>query len=65
MSNPFEAKFESECQNCGDTVDEGEEMFAVEGEFWCRDCAKRTNNICKCGNYKKDEFDSCFTCKSS
>lgn len=63
MSNPFPARFDSDCQSCGDTVEEGELMFAVDGQFICEECAEEGGNICpNCGNFKKEEFDLCYTC---
>ena len=61
MSNPFENQFDSECQNCGEKVEEGEMMYAFDGEFWCESCMSE-ENICECGNYKKEEYDECYDC---
>lgn len=63
MSNPFITRFDSRCGSCGDIVYEGDEMFAVDGEFICRDCADINDNICECGQFKREEFETCFDCK--
>ena len=62
MSNPFETKFDSTCNSCGEVVPEGEEMYAVDGDFVCKKCAEENGNVCDCGNFKKTEYDECFEC---
>ena len=62
MPNPFPANFDSTCQDCGDTVAEGDQMFAHEGQFICESCAENSDLVCSCGNYKKEEFKNCYTC---
>ena len=64
MSNPFETKFKSACQNCEDIVDEGEDMYVVDGLFVCRACANAGEHVCECGKYKKEEYDKCYDCFS-
>ena len=64
-NNPFQNRFDNNCGSCGDMVHEGDAMFAHEGIFVCHSCANSNGNICggKClGNYKKSEYDLCFTC---
>lgn len=63
MANPFPCKFDSQCQNCGNYLDAGEEMYAHDQMFICADCANEADAVCECGNYKKPEFKTCFTCK--
>jgi hypothetical protein len=63
MANPFQAKFNSTCNDCSGTVEPGDNMFADDGDFICEDCATDRNIICECGNYKKEEYDTCFDCK--
>jgi hypothetical protein len=63
MSNPFYAHFNSRCQCCGDDVLEGEECFAYEDEFICKECAEEANIVCpECGNFKKPDYDTCYEC---
>lgn len=63
MANPFEAKFDSECENCGETVIEGDEMYATDDGFLCPDCASEEGYVCSdCGNFKKPEYELCYEC---
>lgn len=62
MANPFKTKFNSTCDSCGDTVQEGDEMYAVDGLFYCHDCANENGNVCDCGNFKKDDYEECYEC---
>jgi len=62
VSNPFENQFNSECQQCGDEVEEGELMFAIDGQFVCDVCAESGDNVCACGNFKKSEYPTCYEC---
>lgn len=61
MANPFQAKFDSKCQLCGETVEEGEEMWAIGGQFLCSQCVS-VENQCDCGNYKGDDYETCYDC---
>ncbi len=64
MPNPFLARFDSDCADCGGTMFENDdEVFACEGEYVCRDCAEKRGNVCECGQYKKSEFETCFECR--
>lgn len=62
MANPFETKFDSECQECGSFVWEGDLMYSNDGTFLCKDCATLAEIVCACGNFKKDTFKTCFDC---
>lgn len=62
MANPFNVKFDSTCVSCDETVPEGDEMFAHEGQFICGECAESEDVICDCGSYKKSGLDECFSC---
>jgi hypothetical protein len=62
MANPFKTKFKSTCQSYGEIVEEGDDMFAIDGQFVCEQCAEAGDNICECGNFKKEEYDTCFDC---
>ena len=64
MSNPFKARFDSTCDSCGDPLFEDDsDVFANDGQFICESCANANDNICDCGNYKKDIYDTCYECK--
>lgn len=62
MANPYPAKFRSTCEECGTRVEEGEKMFAHDGQFICEHCADLGGMICDCGNYKKPQYDECWEC---
>lgn len=62
MANPFISKFNSICQNCQSHVERGALMYAVHGTFMCGSCAKEGDNICTCGGFKNEKFDSCYNC---
>ena len=62
MANPFRSKFKSSCGWCDTEVSEGDDMFAHEGEFICIECAVEANLVCECGNYKKEAFNTCYSC---
>ena len=65
MANPFLTQFDSDCNSCGDTVDEGDEMYACEGQFLCPSCADAGDYVCSCGNFKKSEYQTCYECSQS
>lgn len=62
MTNPFRVRFDSECARCLEIVEYGEAMFAHEEEFICKSCARTKQLICQCGNYKKPEYGTCYSC---
>lgn len=62
MANPFNVKFDSDCHDCGNTVEEGNQMFAHAGGFICEDCAENALVVCECGGYKKADFALCYEC---
>lgn len=61
-NNPFPARFNSDCSECGELIEEGDETFAIEGSFVCWNCAEATDNICVCGKFKKADFVECWEC---
>ena len=70
MANPFTPQFNSTCQWCGDVcIADDDDMYAVDGDFICSDCAEENNNVCRCSKhedgcykFKKTKFDVCYTC---
>ena len=62
MSNPFKAQFDSTCNSCGAEIFDGDDVYAVDGDFVCEDCAEENGNICECGNFKKAEYEKCYEC---
>lgn len=66
MSNPFPAKFDSECNNCADFIEEGEKTYAHENAFVCHKCAEELALICPdCGSYKNPDYDLCYRCNTA
>ena len=63
MANPFRCKFNSHCQRCRAFVKKDENMYADDGEFICEECASDNDNICECGSYKKQQYDTCYSCR--
>lgn len=61
MPNPFFVKFDSRCQSCGEKVEQGDKMFAMDHQFICEECTPE-ENICECGNFKKAFYYSCYVC---
>ena len=63
MSNPVPAFKGSSCNNCGEQIDENDDLYLHDGEKFCTDCANKNNLVCDCGNYKKEEYETCYDCK--
>lgn len=62
MSNPFPNRFTSKCNSCGTTLYEGDMVFAADSMFVCENCAEANDNVCGCGNFKKENFPKCYSC---
>jgi len=63
MSNPFEVRATRHCATCEEPVEQGDLMFAHEDNFICENCAREMDLICDCGNYKKEQYEMCYTCR--
>ena len=63
MSNPAPAYRGTHCDGCGHEVEEGEDIFFEDGQKYCESCARDGDNICDCGQYKKEEYKTCYDCK--
>ena len=64
MANPFPTKFNSNCNSCGESIPEGDFMYACDGQFVCEDCARENGNVCpECCEFKKQEYKTCYECK--
>jgi hypothetical protein len=62
-NNPFTVTHDSVCEDCGDEILVGEQMFADEGEFVCPLCAMERNIVCpECASYKKVGYEYCYRC---
>jgi len=63
MGNPFPSHFDSACNSCGDMIFEGDDCFAVDGQFVCESCAEANGNVCpECGEFKQEQFEVCYKC---
>ena len=64
MANPFLAKFDSQCNECGEDMLEDEDLvYAIDDMFICQSCAVEQNRVCEdCDNIKKEEYDCCYQC---
>jgi hypothetical protein len=61
-------KWKTDCARCGTTIEEGEELFFLtnlfdEKEKICWVCAQMDGLLCECGNQKKQEHPTCYSCK--
>lgn len=67
MSNPFKVKGTRDCDECGKEVTEvdGEMMYFHNGDFICEDCAGDQDVVCECGNYKKEQYPTCYDCRNT
>lgn len=63
MANPFFNRFDSKCDACGDWMEEDSMVYAHDGGFICSGCAVGADVVCECGNYKKDGYETCYTCR--
>lgn len=63
MSNPVPAFKNTSCDECGSVLEEGEDLFFTDDGRLCTDCADSKDYICDCGNFKKQEYGTCFECK--
>lgn len=65
MSQPYQSFYDTECTDCGEAIAEGEDMYMEDSDKVCVPCAKDRNIVCSCGNYKKEDYEECFTCHNS
>ena len=65
MANPVEAFSGTVCNGCGETLGKGEELYLTDDGRFCSDCADDEGNVCECGNFKKEEFKTCYDCSRS
>ena len=60
--------WKTDCARCSTTIEEGDEVFFVtnlfdEREKICGLCAQTDGLLCVCGNQKKQEHATCYSCK--
>lgn len=63
MPNPAPAYREIKCPLCDKVITKGEDVFFEDGDKFCRDCAENNDNVCNCGQYKRENYKTCFDCK--
>jgi hypothetical protein len=61
-------KWQTEFARCWTTIEVDDELFFAEGllgekEKICWLCAQMDGLLCECGNQKKQEYPTCYTCK--
>lgn len=62
MANPFELKGKRNCFGCSDEMLSGDMVFFHDDHVLCESCADDNGIVCECGNYKKEEYQKCYTC---
>lgn len=62
MANPVPAFEGTECDKCGDILDEGDLLFMTPDGRLCSECAESEEYVCACGKFKKAEYGTCYTC---
>ena len=63
-SGPYPAFRGTICNNCDESVNEGDKIYIVSDEKLCESCAEDSGYVCHCGNYKGDNYSECYTCNS-
>ena len=61
-------KWKTACARCSTTIEEGDDIFFVKNDFderekICYLCAHIEGLLCDCGNQKKQENATCYSCK--
>ena len=65
MANPVPAFPNTRCDNCDDTLEEGDDLYLTDDGKMCQKCAKENDYVCSCGSFKKPEFNNCYECSRS
>ena len=65
MSNPVPAFKGTECDNCGEQFEEGDDVFFTDDGKMCIKCAEENDYVCECGCFKKFEYKYCYECSRS
>lgn len=54
---------DTECCDCGDTINAGEPVYFSDDGKLCEDCAEEHGIRCPvCGGQKRSEYETCFGC---
>lgn len=62
MPNPFERKFDGECNRCEQMMVEGDLTYAHDDEYICWECADDMEIVCACDAKKSPDYDECYDC---
>lgn len=62
MGNPYPAFKNTYCTDCGEEVEEDDDIYIYLNEKYCTSCAKRQRIVCECGNFKKPQYNTCYDC---
>ena len=62
MANPITVEWAANCDDCGELIATGEEMFFTDEGRLCVNCASENSYVCDCGRYKKPDFNQCYDC---
>jgi hypothetical protein len=63
--NPVSAFKGTKCDNCGENVEAGDDLYLTDDGKMCRPCADENDYVCDCGNFKKPGFNRCYECAIS
>lgn len=63
MSNPCSAFRGVKCDDCGDEIPEGDDVYFHEAQRLCKGCGEKQGIVCDCGAYKRPEYEQCYGCK--
>lgn len=63
--NPVPAFPNTQCDQCDSGIPEGDDVYLMDGQKYCGDCADENGNVCDCGSFKKEEFPECYDCSRS
>lgn len=63
MANPVSAFRGVKCDACGERLEEGDDLYMTDDGRMCETCAGDDGYVCDCGNFKKQEYETCWECK--
>jgi len=65
MPNPVKAFKNTTCDNCDESLEEGDDLYFTDEGRMCASCAHEEGYVCECGNFKKNEYEKCYQCKDN
>ena len=63
MPNPVNATWRTKCAACDNWIEVDDRIYFTDDGKMCTDCAGYAGFVCECGNFKKDEYETCWECK--